>query len=68
MNYAQPNFDLLRELSPQERIHFLRDHIDACINLTESGTERNGMADANLALMKAQDELDRSKLRPNKHL
>jgi hypothetical protein len=55
MNHARPNFDILKALAPSERIAFLRDHVDACINLTPSGPLRDAMTEANIALMRGAD-------------
>lgn len=66
MNHAHANFDILRDLSPMERINFLRDHIDVCINLTETGPLREAMSDANIALMRAQDRVNNSPANTNR--
>jgi hypothetical protein len=68
MNHARPSFDILRELSPEERIHFLRDHLDACINLTPTGPEGNAMSEANIVLIEAQGKLEAARRAPFKQV
>jgi hypothetical protein len=44
-------------LSPQERLQWLQQRLELCINLTPTGLEREAMTEANIRVMVGQEEL-----------